>query len=127
MKYWDSAEVDKTVHSKLEITRKALSPHIVAALHKGALSDVDIEFCYIPIIMGPDFADLYPARSNFDRKQKKLFHSPQLRYEIFNLGTDAERRGEYLNGMLLACPMLEKIGLTAKQLSDFLTAVKEIG
>lgn len=126
MEYWDSAEAEKNVYANLVDVQNALRSQLTVAMRSGRLDENKTKFCYIPIVMGADFADLYPPRSKYDRKEEKVFHSPVLNYELFRKGTVAEMKSEYLGGILLAEPVLRAAGLDPEQMLDFISAIEQL-
>lgn len=126
MKFWDGAEVEKSVYPNYRRTLELVGGEIEEALQYRSLRDVDWEFCYIPIIMGPNFAEFYPARTKADKNEKKFYHSPKLDFAIFQVGTDAQCKAEYVRGIGSALESLESIGLVEDQLYDFGRAVSNL-
>ncbi|WP_424831390.1 hypothetical protein [Ruegeria sp.] len=126
MKYWESAEVEKSLDSSLRSSRLLLSPKIGEILTRGTLANLDWEFCYIPIVMGPDFIDLFPARTRLDRKEKKFFHSPQLSAGTFKTGNEKQKAAEYLRGILLATERLKSTILDDCQLAEFQSGIEAL-
>jgi len=126
MRYWESAEVEKSVQSSLYATRSLIHDDIVRVINKGGLANSDWELCYIPIVMGPEFIDLFPPRTNLDRRKRKLYHSPQLRFEIFQNGTENQKAAEYLNGIILITRELFSIGLDDEQIAEFRSGIESL-
>lgn len=119
MEYWYSAEVEQTVLSALIETEMVLTSRLVFEFKRGSLGDNSMELSYIPIVMGPDFVEFYPARSSYSRRDNKVFHSPQLDFEVFRHGTPGERARAYIEGLVLAKPLLRQAGLDEMQTAEF--------
>mgnify|MGYP000047100540 CR=1 FL=1 len=119
MEYWYSAEVEQAVLSALNETEMVLTSVLISEFKSGILGDISMELSYIPIVMGPDFVEFYPARSSYSRTDNKVFHSPQLDFEIFRYGTSGERERAYIEGLLLAKPLLRQAGLDEIQTAEF--------
>lgn len=119
MRLWCSAEVDRVVLAALTKTEDDLKSRLNSALNCVVLADVDLELCYVPIVMGIDFAEFYPPRSSYSKSESKVFHSPQLSFGSFRNGTPAERERGYIEGLLLAKPLLCSAGLDEKQTQAF--------
>lgn len=124
MKYWESAEVEKSAQAQLVKTAKSLELEIASALGGGKLADVDVEFCYIPIVMGPDFLDMYPSRSTFSLSENKIFHSPQLNFDTFINGTEVQKKDAYIKGIMSAKLSLKSAKLDDTQILDFHSRLK---
>ena len=126
MHIWFSAEVEQGCQSSLKATEAHVEAELRNEMESGKLAAIDLEVCYIPIVMGVDFADLYPARSSYSKTDNRVYHSPHLNCDLFRSGTREERERAYLNGLLLAKPWLEKAGLTDAQLDEFEVKVKRL-
>lgn len=99
MDYWSSAEADTSIVQKFIKVSKAVDPDIASVFgrvnaKKGGM------FVYIPILMGEEFIEFYPQRSSYDSVENKVFHSPQLSYQLFKNGSDSEARSEFVKGIL---------------------------
>ena len=103
-----------------------MEEEIAKILGTGELGGIGIEYCYIPIVMGPEFADLYPPRSHFNKQEGKIFHSPVLNFEIFVNGTDREMKLEYIRGMQVDDRLLKKSGLSSDQATEFNNSVEKM-
>lgn len=90
-----------------------------------SLKNSDIKLWYVPIVMGKEWIDLYPARSRVSRKEKRFSCCPQLSYEIFVSGTYNECLAEYLRGLEEVPSGIRKLGATDEQIEDFKAIMDE--
>jgi hypothetical protein len=119
MRLWCGAEAEKTVHLALTATRNRLKNALTNTLKSGSMADIDLELCYIPIVMSDDFVELYPARSSYSKIDKRVYHSPQLNFETFRDGSSKERDNAFIEGLLLAKSFLSEAGIEERQVTDF--------
>ena len=126
MDFWAGAEVEKSVHHHLKRVREELHNGIEGALQSGLLADVQLELCYIPIVMDKDFIDLYPERATFDKRAGKVLSSPHLDFAVFKSFSLRSAQSEYLRGLSTASRILSKAGLEAKTIDEFKESVLSV-
>jgi hypothetical protein len=119
MNYGNSSESTPEVMVPLALRQDHLGRLFLAAIETTSLRDVDVEISYVPILMPPDSARNYPARSRNVRKDRRMEVSPQLDYDRFTKGDLAERWNVVIDGFATARDMFKRAGLTAENLKDF--------
>lgn len=113
------AEVDKVAHLALHKTSVAIEKALAAAILNSQLQELELEVCYIPIVMDESGRKKYKARSRLDRRSRIYYCCPQLAIEPFLTGTPRERFAEYLGGLRECGPALAKLGATDEQVNRF--------
>ena len=119
MRFWSGAEVEKSIYTRFDETRKAVDKLIKSEIDNGSLKSLDMEYCYIPIVMTDDLIDLYPPRSRIDKLERRIYNSPQLDFQIFINGTKSERVEEYIRGIRSSKKLLISAGLNRDQIKEF--------
>lgn len=119
MNFWASSESLAPADCNLERARQSVEPYIVSALNNSLLSNIDMLIRYVPIVMPIDMHERYPARSKSRIKQRIYDCAPHLEYEIFVTGNFEQQIKEYLRGIALSIPHLEKFGLSAPEIFAF--------
>lgn len=126
MDFWQSAEAEKSVYLSVKDVGDRLHDQVKGVLSSGLLKFVGWEFCYIPIVMGPDLIGLYPPRVKLEENRGKFFFSPQLDFETFKVGSDSDRRMEFIRGLRSASKDLAGIGLSVEQVFYFEDGVSKL-
>jgi hypothetical protein len=122
LQYGWSAEVVNEVADRCRLIGCAVEDLINERLQSGELSDVDLKVRYVPIIMPPDRAADYPARSKVSTQQRLLDCAPQLNFDAFSGPSVETSAEEYLQGLIACIPLLETLGMDAgdrERISDF--------
>lgn len=119
MRFWASFEIYKLASPAANICRKAMEPLLNTLLAESGLATFECEFRYVPIIMPPEIAVRYPARSRVRRRERAYDCAPQLAYEIFVSGSFEEQLAEYVAGIRSDAPNLAKLGASKDQIAEF--------
>jgi hypothetical protein len=119
MKFWASCEGHLPAYEGVKRCRHAVEPYLNAAFAASSLASLDLELRYVPIVMPVDMHDKYTERSRARIKQRIYDCAPQLDYETFVSGSFAEQLADYLRGVALSAPHLNKFGATYEQVRTF--------
>ncbi len=106
-------EVEKRAYPAFKKIADMVENDLDPRLASSDLGEIDLEICYIPILMPPDLQAIYPSRSKYDRKLGVSFPCPQLTYDCFVSGTQPEQIQEFVNGLHVVSEHLKIIGVTA--------------
>lgn len=118
MKFWASSRTFHTVSSAVEKTRLAVEPLLNDKLAASRLANVDCLVAYIPTVTPPD-KPVFQAKWSVVKKDKTVNCSPILRYDLFVTGTARDQIYEYVRGIATAVGLFPKLGLTAKDATEF--------
>lgn len=119
MEYFFSSESDMKATTKLNEIAYPVMNYLQPAFLTRSLKNSDIKLWYIPIVMGKEFIDMYPAHSRVIRKEKHFSCCPQLTHDIFVNGTFNQCLRTYLDGLLNETPdAFRKLGATDTQIED---------
>ena len=119
MEFFFSSEVEQSALMANHETEALVSARIQSAVARGPLATFEAKIQYVPIIMGEERRERYPARSRLRRKERIYSCSPQLEIEPFLSGTKPERIAVYVEGLRECGPALEKLGATEDQVNAF--------
>lgn len=119
MHLWTSSEIYIAAETSSETCRKLVTPYVNNALAISSLATLDVELRYIPIIMPEGMRERYPARSKLRLKSRIYDCAPQLDYDVFIEGSFRDQLKEYVRGIALSTPFLDKFGATDEQVADF--------
>ena len=119
MEFWASSESYIKASDNLDNTWRLVEPYLNNMFENSNLDDLKIKLRYVPIVMKPESAHRYPARSRSLIKQKIYDCAPQLDYQIFIDGTLSDQLDEYMRVIALSSPYLNKFGATPEQVRDF--------
>ena len=117
MKYGWSAETDEKVGERLRLMGLATERLIEERLASGELEDIDVLVGYVPIIMPPEWAQDYPARTKVSHKHRVLDCAPQLDYEKFSGDSVEVAAKEYVGGIILCLPLLSRLRFAPSEIS----------
>ena len=100
MKYSANGAFDQSIlESVLEIGR-SFTLCISGQAKSMSTSSKDVEICYSPIILPPEFEDAYQESFEVDASQKMVYLSPLLSFVTFKSGTFSYRCREYARGLV---------------------------
>ena len=119
MLFWASSEADRLAAPASEVCRRALEPLLNDLFKKSGLAEFDCKLRYVPIIMLPEAALRYPARSRVRRRERVYDCGPQLDYETFISGDFEQQLLEYVAGIRTSAPHLAKLGASKDQIAEF--------
>ncbi|WP_316354520.1 hypothetical protein [Devosia sp.] len=119
MRFWASSETDRLAAPASELCRRALEPVLNTLLEQSGLANFDCKLRYVPIIMPPDTAERYPARSRVRKRERICDCAPQLDFDLFVSGNFAGQLTEYVAGIRTSVPDLAKLGATKEQMAEF--------
>ncbi len=119
MEFWASSEIDHPVESTTERARKLVGPYLSQAFAKGQLADFDAEIRYVPIVMNPDFGDVFSPKSRLYKKTRIYDCGPQLDYDTFVNGTLESQLAEYVRGIVTSSSHLKRLGATPTHIAEF--------
>lgn len=119
MQYISRAEVDGEVGDFLRTIRDISETAFLPILADYSVWELDCKIRYVPIIMRPDWAARYPARSRLERKKRIYNCCPQLEFEPFQLKKQQVAATVYIEGLRECGPALIKLGATAEQAGEF--------
>jgi hypothetical protein len=125
LEFWASSETDVSVSDSVDTVRHSIEPYLNMAFSQSILSTLEITLRFVPIIMRPEWALRYPARSKARIKARVYDCAPQLDYEIFVSGCRQEQVAEYIRGVELSAQHLPKFGATRQQVDVFLEIMAE--
>ena len=128
MKYGWSAEVDQNAVERLRLMGLATERIISERLAAGELADIDLEIQYVPIIMVPEYAQNYPARTMISHKNRTLHCAPQLDSEKFLVEPFEIAANEYVRGIIDCLPLLSRLRFASSeigQIEEFFIHVSE--
>ena len=83
-----------------------------ARLAEGVLGRLDLELCYVPILVPKELAGGYPARSRIDRAKRVMFCSPQLDADEWLAASVGGRITAYAQGLRECAPLMRDMGAT---------------
>lgn len=86
---------------------------------QSSLATLNCELRYVPIIMPPEMAARYPARSRLRRREALYDCAPQLDFDVFVNGDLTQQLTEYIAGIATSAPHLAKLGASKQQIADF--------
>ncbi len=124
MYFGASAELDSDVLQGFFEVNKVAMPWLKDQLSSGNLGASTIKVRYVPIIMGAEGMEAYPARSAVRKKELAFDCSPQLNHQVFLNGTFNERLEEYLCGLNEAVKGIEKLGASTQLTAEFRDVLK---
>ena len=121
MEFWASAEVFRPAFAALVKCGRLLEDHLNKALPKSSLATLKGKFRYVPIVMPPEMAVNYPARSKLRKKEGDGVYdcSPQLDYETFVEGSFEQQMEEYTRGILMEAARIAGLGASPDQIKAF--------
>jgi hypothetical protein len=126
MQFFFSSEVEQSALIANHETEEFVSGRIQSAVAKGPLATFEAKIQYVPIIMGEERRERYPARSRLRRKERIYSCCPQLEIEPFVSGTKPERIAVYVEGLRECGPALARLGATNEQVMEFERILDEI-
>ena len=119
MLFWASSETYRPATLAVHLCSRTLEPVLNELLRQSDLADFDCQLRYIPIVMPPDLAKHYPARSKAMKVQRICDCAPQLNYDIFVSGNFEQQLTEYVAGIRTSGPILARLGGSAAQVEEF--------
>ena len=105
-----------------DIMRAALD-FFPARLAAGVLGRLDLELCYVPILMPEELVDAYPARSRIDRAKRIISCSPRLDADKWATASVEGRIALYAQGLRECAPLVQKVGATDAEIRAMLDEV----
>ena len=105
-----------------DIMRAALD-FFPARLSEGVLGRLDVELCYVPILMPEELAGGYPARSGLDRTKRIIFCSPQLDADDWVTASVEGRIALYTQGLRACVPLMRRMGASDAEIRAILGEV----
>ena len=94
-----------------------------ARLAEGVLGRLDLELCYVPILVPEELVGGYPARSRVDRATGVMSCSPQLDAERWTTASVEGRIALYVQGLRACAPLMQKMGATEPEVRAMLVEV----
>ena len=119
MEFWASSEAFRLAGPASEEIRKCVEPRLNAAFTDSALSDLNRELRYVPIIVPEGLRERYSARSELREKERIYVCAPQLDYAVFVSGSFDDQLREYVRGIAGSAPYLAGLGATPEQIKEF--------
>ena len=92
-------------------------------LARGVLGRLDVELCYVPILMPEELMCGYPARSGIDRTRRVIHGSPQLDADGWAAASVEGRIAIYARGLRKCAPLLREMGATDTEIRTLLVEV----
>ena len=105
-----------------DLVRAALD-FFPARLAEGVLGRLDLELCYVPILMPEKLMAAYPARSRIDRAKRIIFCSLQLDADEWATASVEGRIALYAQGLRECVPLMRRMGASAAEIRAMLGEV----
>ena len=119
MKFGWSAEVTLEVQKALNTIAPIAASYLDTALSAPPLDAVDIEICYVPVLMNKHHIGNYPARSRRSIKERTIYCAPQLDHDRWIAGDQTDKMDVWMTGLNDAIVYLERFGVSGDQLEAF--------
>ena len=119
MFFFASFEIYKLAIPAAQRCRRAVEPLLNTLFQDSGLAELDCKLLYVPIIMPPEMAVRYPARSKVVRRERSYDCCPQLDYYVFVSGAFEQQLAEYVAGIRTSAPHLAKLGASPAQVEEF--------
>ena len=94
-----------------------------ARLAEGVLGRLDLELCYVPILMPEKLMAAYPARSRIDRAKRIIFCSPRLDGDDWMAASVEGRIALYAQGLRECASLMRRMGASAAEIRAMLGEV----
>lgn len=123
MELFYSTESHISVAEGITSTKRSLGARLDGIVANSILSDLDVRIRYIPIVMPPERAHAYPARSRVERANRIYNACPQLDYQVFLDGSDEDMKREWISGLDSVAGGLKKLGVSKEHIDTWTDAL----